>query len=202
MTASKIPPSRRNLIALCGPSASGKSSLLNFFRGLPFSELYRPTDAVDHATYTDAALQTEHVSELNIWDTSGNLQYRDIVLLYLKKIDLAVFVTDSFSTVAMGALNLWFLTVQQAARGGPPPSFLAVWTKKDLRDRYSEPVDPAVQRHCEVFEVSSKTGEGVPALARRLFEICEERAVNPPKVPVQIDEADDNDEEDLVCKCK
>jgi translation elongation factor EF-4 len=150
-------------------------------------------------TYKNPSYQTERVEELNIWDTSGNLCHRHIVGRYLANLDLALLVTDSFSSVAVGSINSWFMAVMRAAKDFDRPDFVIVKTKSDVDGLGAQTARETMQHNFEVVRVSAKTGEGMEALVARLFQICDERSKRPQQQAVNL--AGDLQVEEAVCKC-
>lgn len=176
---------RNNRVVIFGDGGSGKSAIFSRIKDGNFSDEYTPTEITEHFTYTNAELSTETIKELNIWDTSGQDQFRPEVQMYAKKADIAILVTDALNRKSLQKLSSWFSMVMKANRGEIRPSFLVLRNKKDLgiegeEQKISDTL--AHERHCDVIMVSAKTGEGFDELVPRLYEIFKERMETPPPV--------------------
>jgi small GTP-binding protein len=173
---------RKNLITLIGDSRIGKTAIFESLQNHPFVETYVPTSGVRHFTYTNPSIENPDITELNIWDTSGDPALRDIVSLYSRRIDIAVIVTDELSTATIAALNQWFDLVRTANAAESPPHFVIVRTKSDTTGKSPSELKEEVERQkkCAVLEISSKTGEGMEEFVNLLYQICQERKLNPP----------------------
>jgi small GTP-binding protein len=193
----------QHVVVLCGGSRVGKTSVFRFFQGAPFSDEYSPTVIADHVTYRDPRIESPKVPELNIWDTSGNRRYGDVVRLFIRRVDVLVIVTDSFSADALSELNSWFLAAQRANRSEVPPAIVVLRAKSDIIEPGSEAAGDAIrdQRHCDVLDVSAKTGDGMEDFIRRVYEICDERTRQPPPATVEVARKNKHDEPEAYCKC-
>jgi GTPase SAR1 family protein len=171
---------RPGCVALCGDSRAGKTCLFRAIQNAPFTDAYEPTVLADHHRLVDPNLALPTVPELNFWDTGGDSQNQNFVKVYLRRTDVILVVTESISAPR---LKSW-CDVAIAANGGErEPTIAIVRSQKDVQ--FSPEEDTALQnftrqRHCDGFVVSAKTGEGVPELIRKLFDICQERKAHPP----------------------
>jgi translation elongation factor EF-4 len=139
------------------------------------------------------------VEEIDIWDTSGELYYRDVVGRYLARLEVAVLVTDSFSSVAVGSISSWFMAVMRAAKDFTQPDFLILKTKSDIKGPSTQAAREPMQHNFEIIRVCARTGEGMETLIARLFQICDDRSKRPRQQGVQL--AGDVDIEEEGCKC-
>jgi small GTP-binding protein len=192
-----------HVVVLCGGSRVGKTSIFRFFQGAPFSDEYSPTVITEHVTYRDSRIRSPKVPELNIWDTSGNSKYGNVVRLFIRRVDVLVIVIDSFSAEALDQLNKWFLIARRSNRSEQPPEFVVLRAQSDIPSTESEAASDAIrsQRHCDVFEVSAKTGDGMEPFIRRLYQICEERVQPPAAQAVKVPRKTERDEPEAFCKC-
>jgi small GTP-binding protein len=178
-------PYRLNRISLCGDARVGKTALFNLIQGRPFSDAYEPTSVAAYAPYRNPDFNNRHVSELSIWDTAGEQSLRASVAIFLRKLDVAVIVTDNLQKRNQPKVQNWVLEIERASEGFSLPDIVLVRTQVEQRiKREEEMAIEAMRRtfHCDVFLLSAKTGEGVNDLLRALFRICEERILRPPAV--------------------
>jgi tRNA U34 5-carboxymethylaminomethyl modifying GTPase MnmE/TrmE len=112
--------------------------------------------------------------------------------VYLKKIDVAVIVTDGMSKQAIQKLNEWITLVRKGNMSEIRPSFVILRNKCDLTsqenlDRETGLLSP-IQRSChgDVFRVSARTGQGIPEFLDGLRGILKDRKENPPPLGVEI----------------
>jgi GTPase SAR1 family protein len=171
---------RPGCVALCGDSRSGKTCLFRAIQNEAFRETYEPTVLGEHFRFLDANLALPNVPELNFWDTGGDAQIHNYLAVYLRRADVILVVTES---VSAPKLKTWCDFATASNRGERAPTIAIVRSQNDSQ------VSPAEenalqsftqQRHCEGFVVSAKTGEGVPEMVRKLFDICQERKLHPP----------------------
>ena len=75
-------------ICLVGDTNTGKSTFINYIKNNNFTEYYRPTIGVEYMTYNDIGCVWK------IWDTSGNIKHKPIILPYFKLANLFILFFD------------------------------------------------------------------------------------------------------------
>jgi small GTP-binding protein len=191
--------SRKNLIALIGDCQMGKTALFSFFRGEPFPANYVPSPGCVHTRYVSPSIQIAEVPEINVWDTSGDPARREIVSLYCQKIDIAVIVTDGFSDNSVEKLRPWFELVRAAAGTGPMAAFVVVRTVQNEGEGPPEVIQALKGKWgCDVMSVNAQSGEGMEEFVTRLYEICQDRRLHPPRA---VAPPPPPQKEGLACKC-
>jgi small GTP-binding protein len=176
-------PYRLNRVGLCGDARAGKTALFNLIQGRPFSDAYAPTSVAAYAPYRNPEFNNAHVSELSVWDTAGEQSLRASVALFLRKLDVAVIVSDNLQKRSQPKVQSWISEIERANEGIPLPTVVLVRAQVEQKIHPEEEAAIEAMRrvfHCDVFLVSAKTGQGVDDLLRALFRICEERILRPP----------------------
>ena len=189
--------SRPNRIVLCGEARVGKTCLFRRLKGDEIDTNYSPTALSDRCQITLPDFDNE---VLNIWDTAGDIRFRDQVSLYLRQADVIVIVTDSLNSKTLHRMQRWARLAMQANRDEMRPNMVFVRTKKDAGISKHEEVsskDAAKHYHYDFFVVSSVTCEGIDDLTAHLVELCRDRKVNPPPIGINLDEEDHSDK----CRC-
>jgi GTPase SAR1 family protein len=173
---------RPGRVVLCGESRSGKTSLFRALQGESFLSDYEPTALADHYRRINPADALPNVPELNVWDVGGDAASRPYARVYIRGADVVLVCTDA---VLPPQLNGWLSVIRTSNYGMPEPTIAIVRTKKDLA------IPPAEERafqtflqqkQCEGFVVSAQSSEGVPEMIHKLYEMCQQRKTNPPKI--------------------
>lgn len=183
-----VPITRLNCVVLCGESMSGKTALFRTICGLSHQTEYTPTRISQHKLWTGSAGQ-----ELNIWDTSGEKQLRDLTKLFLENIDVAVIVVNLADSESFQSIDSWISDVRNAgrsdARNGraetPGRSESTSRSESALiyvaLNRVSESVVPQsdidrlkAREGLHVFEINALTGDRVTAMMEDIAQTHKE----------------------------
>ena len=118
-----------NKICIIGDSKVGKTSLIRFFNGESFNDIYESTQNNDHIKKKINYKNKE--IELYIWDITGNEKFRIINKLFYKNSAIIIFVYDitnknSFENIK----NYWYNDVQTNI--DTKPMMVILGNKSDL----------------------------------------------------------------------
>jgi GTPase SAR1 family protein len=127
-------------------------------------------------------LALPNVPELNFWDIGGSADSRPYARVYLRGADIILICTEA---VVPAQLNGWISVIRTSNYGQPEPTIAIVRTKKDLT--VPPPEERSLQtflqqKKCEGFVVSAQSGEGVPEMIHKCYELCQQRKADPPKI--------------------
>lgn len=146
-------------IVLVGNSGVGKTSILNWYQ-----RNVQDTKPTIGANCTDILVEIEgKKTNLNIWDTAGQLQFRDIMPLYFRDVNVIIICFSAENRESFDDIITWNnLIVDRAPKDAVK---IMVCNKIDLEK------DPIPQDKidtmkyeisaAEVFRTSALTGEGI-----------------------------------------
>ena len=101
-------------VMLLGESQVGKTSIVNSYIGESFQENIRPTVGIGFAQ------KHIHVGNgtvfLNIWDGSGQEKYRSMQRVFMKNINVFIFVYDITNKKSFDELKNWKIEAQDIGR--------------------------------------------------------------------------------------
>lgn len=151
-----------------GDASVGKTSILNQWIHGIFSEDTLPT-----ITAGLSAIQLMidgTVRAFQVWDTAGTPQYRSVLPMYCRGVDIAVMVFDLTQKSTFAHLTRWHSFVCERAS----PVFIIVGNKLDLpaaRTVDAADASELAQRlGCRYVEVSARTDEGIRKFGRLILE--------------------------------
>ncbi|KFM68042.1 hypothetical protein X975_14820, partial [Stegodyphus mimosarum] len=162
-------------IVLLGKEYSGKTSLVERFVYDQFigDDSYQNT--IGAAFGAKKIEVSGDVLTLGLWDTAGSERYQSISRIYYRSSHAAVVCYDLTDAESFEKAKFWISELTQVEE---KCKIYLCGTKKDLiangcKQRaidYHNVTDYADEVHAEVFETSSKTGEGVYDLFYRIAE--------------------------------
>ena len=160
-----------NKICIIGDSKVGKTSLIRFFNGESFNDIYEPTQNNDlikkKINYKNKEI------ELYIWDITGNEKFRIINKLFYKNSAIIIFVYDitnknSFENIK----NYWYNDVQTNI--DTKPMMVILGNKSDLYDaeevNEEEAIEYAKSIKSKFKIVSAKDGCGLNNFIEELIK--------------------------------
>jgi len=160
-----------NKICIIGDSKVGKTSLIRFFNGESFNDIYEPTQNNDlikkKINYKNKEI------ELYIWDITGNEKFRIINKLFYKNSSIIIFVYDitnknSFENIK----NYWYNDVQTNI--DTKPMMVILGNKSDLYDaeevNEEEAIEYAKSIKSKFKIVSAKNGFGLNNFIEELIK--------------------------------
>ena len=158
-------------ICIIGDSKVGKTSLIRFFNGESFNDIYEPTQNNDlikkKINYKNKEI------ELYIWDITGNEKFRIINKLFYKNSSIIIFVYDitnknSFENIK----NYWYNDVQTNI--DTKPMMVILGNKSDLYDaeevNEEEAIEYAKSIKSKFKIVSAKNGFGLNNFIEELIK--------------------------------
>ena len=160
-----------NKICIIGDSKVGKTSLIRFFNGESFNDIYEPTQNNDlikkKINYKNKEI------ELYIWDITGNEKFRIINKLFYKNSSIIIFVYDitnknSFENIK----NYWYNDVQTNI--DTKPMMVILGNKSDLYEaeevNEEEAIEYAKSIKSKFKIVSAKNGFGLNKFIEELIK--------------------------------
>ena len=160
-----------NKICIIGDSKVGKTSLIRFFNGESFNDIYEPTQNNDlikkKINYKNKEI------ELYIWDITGNEKFRIINKLFYKNSAIIIFVYDitnknSFENIK----NYWYNDVQTNI--DTKPMMVILGNKSDLYEaeevNEEEAIEYAKSIKSKFKIVSAKNGFGLNNFIEELIK--------------------------------
>ena len=158
-------------ICIIGDSKVGKTSLIRFFNGESFNDIYEPTQNNDlikkKINYKNKEI------ELYIWDITGNEKFRIINKLFYKNSSIIIFVYDitnknSFENIK----NYWYNDVQTNI--DTKPMMVILGNKSDLYEaeevNEEEAIEYAKSIKSKFKIVSAKNGFGLNNFIEELIK--------------------------------
>ena len=110
--------------------------------------------------------------KIQLWDVSGQKQYRSIVKAYFKASKAIILVYDVANESSFLAINDW---IKEIKKDEINPIFALVGQKCDLNERIiseEKGREMANELGVEFFEISAKTGQNVEELFNYLIQQC------------------------------
>ena len=154
-------------IILIGDISVGKTSLLNRFIGIPFSENYRCTLSVNFKKKS-ILLDPYSAAELIIWDTCGQEKYRGITRQYYKNANGIALLFDINDKKTFDNLSYWIEDISNFANKNI--SLIIVGNKSDLEKNVSNEELKLFldNNHLQYIEVSAKNGFNIDLIFEKL----------------------------------
>ena len=153
-------------IILVGDAKVGKTSLMNQFVNQKFSSMYKYTLGADFRT-KDISIDDKNIP-MQIWDITGNEQYKSFGVPYYRGADCCVFcydVNDPKTFESFNSRREEFLAEASPTNPDQFP-FVVIGNKADCNENVNEDEKKKVEEWCAAkkypfFECSAKTGFNV-----------------------------------------
>ncbi|MFX0137615.1 MAG: Rab family GTPase [Candidatus Hodarchaeota archaeon] len=151
-------------VIIVGPSAVGKTSLLNRFVHDEFILKYKMTIGVDFLTKTIEYQPTKFV-KLHIWDIGGQERFKFLHRSFYEGASGALLVFDLSRQNTFSSMKTWFSEMNSIMKKDIPK--VIIGNKSDLLPEVGQIIDRseaeryAKNRDCFYIETSAKTGENV-----------------------------------------
>lgn len=166
-------------LVVVGGVEVGKTSLVHHFvQGKPLLDTYHQTIALDYSPKTISVAKKR--VKLQIWDLSGALRFRDVVLPYLRNADIVLLVCDMTNPDSLHFFDSWLEEIViESARDVLVHLVVNKCDAKTSRQPggkmlSQDDVSTFVQQHSALirgFSMSSaKTGQGVRALFEEIAQ--------------------------------
>ena len=167
-------------IGLLGDSRVGKSSIIQSYAGLPFSENYLSTIGSDKYQ-TQFTLENKKNIKLIIYDTAGQERFRSIALNAFKAMHGIVLVADLTNKVSFNNIKMWLQNIQENLHD---PCLVLFGNKADYPKDKWEVTSEEAKKYAEdnklvYFETSAKTKqgiiEGIAYIAHQAYKKAEQK---------------------------
>ena len=167
-------------IGLLGDSRVGKSSIIQSYAGLPFSENYLSTIGSDKYQ-TQFILENKKNIKLIIYDTAGQERFRSIALNAFKAMHGIVLVADLTNKVSFNNIKMWLQNIQENLHD---PCLVLFGNKADYPKDKWEVTSEEAKKYAEdnkliYFETSAKTKqgiiEGIAYIANQAYKKAEQK---------------------------
>lgn len=151
-------------VIIVGPSAVGKTSLLNRFVHNEFVLKYKMTIGVDFLTKTVEYQPTKFV-KLHIWDIGGQERFKFLHRSFYEGASGALLVFDLSRQNTFSGMKTWLSEMQSIMKNNIPKVILG--NKTDLLPEIGQIINRseaeryAKNKDCFYIETSAKTGENV-----------------------------------------
>lgn len=166
-------------VCVVGDFAVGKTSLVERFVNNHFSEKYLTTVGVKVDTKLIEHQNPPVSHKLVMWDVAGSDRFSHTEFAYLRGASGYVFVVDGTRSLTLRAVN--DLREQITEKYGASPCVLLV-NKKDLTSQWEvsdDQMQDLIERYCNVYVTSAKTGENVEDALRRIAELVIANDIGP-----------------------
>ncbi|GAG61970.1 unnamed protein product, partial [marine sediment metagenome] len=160
-------------VIIVGPSAVGKTSLLNRFVHSEFALKYKLTIGVDFLTKT-VEYQPSKFVKLHIWDIGGQEKFKFLHRSFYEGASGALLAFDLSRQNTFSSLKIWLSEMRSIMTNEIPK--VIIGNKTDLIPEIGQVIDrSAVDQYaknedCLYIETSAKTGENVEKAFLELIE--------------------------------
>ncbi|MFW9867619.1 MAG: GTP-binding protein [Candidatus Thorarchaeota archaeon] len=161
-------------VIILGPSAVGKTSLLNRFVHDEFILKYKMTIGVDFLTKT-LEYEPSKFAKLHIWDIGGQERFKFLHRTFYEGTSGALMTFDLSRDHTFSGMKNWLLEMKSIMNRDIPK--VIVGNKSDLIPEIGEVIDRtkpkkyAEKEDCLYIETSAKTGENVEKAFMELTRI-------------------------------
>ena len=164
-----------NKVLICGDPEVGKTSIVQMIKNNKCPDEHIPTDAVMYYSFPYKSQDITY--QINVWDTGGSENRKDLVYSYAKGIDVAILVFDLTNIQTLQHLEEWADVIHERA-ASTKPALILVGNKID-----AEPISVTEEQvqmtcyalQCEYFEISARMKDSVDTLFNRVAQICIDR---------------------------
>lgn len=156
---------------MIGNASVGKSCILNTFLNNIFSSDYKVTVGVEFGTKTIKI--KKKTIKLQIWDTSGQENFKSITRSYFRSAAVALIVFDITSKESFLDAEKWISEVEE--NGNKTVSLFLIGNKIDLETKrcvsFEEAKNFANYYNMEYIETSAKNGDNVNDVFKKSAEM-------------------------------
>jgi small GTP-binding protein len=152
-----------------GDPAVGKSALVTRIRFDVFEQDIPTTVGALFTTVTwiDPNSEGEAI-DFQFWDTAGSERYGSYIPQKLKSANVVLLLFDLSEPATQQSLEEWVALIRD--RATKSPSLFLIGNKLDLEPRFGAQ-ELATNYRAQYFEISAKTGDGVPTLLTALSKV-------------------------------
>ncbi len=151
-------------VIIVGPSAVGKTSLLNRFVHKEFALKYKLTIGADFLT-KNLEFQPSKFIKLHIWDIGGQERFKFLHRGFYEGASGALLVFDLSRQNTFSGMKSWLSEMRSIMAQEIPK--VIIGNKSDLMEQIGQIIDRSTiekyshNEKCSYFETSAKTGENV-----------------------------------------
>lgn len=144
-----------NRVVICGEANVGKTALFRTICGIDHEEQYTPTRIAQQSFYT-----ASNGIKLAVWDTGGLPDLRNLIHVFLEKIQVAVIVVDLTNRESFEKIDQWIKDITD--RNDVAPLIFVALNRVSQSVINSIELDHLQAREdIRVFEIDAVTGERV-----------------------------------------
>ena len=122
-------------VVFLGDAGTGKTSIINQFLKINNDENTLPT--IGALSHEIEHLYNSKIQKINIWDTAGQEIYRNLVPVFLRNANLAIFVYDCSNPSSLESLSSWHSLLMEQSQDDNI-KFIVVGNKIDLPNTVDE----------------------------------------------------------------
>ena len=160
---------------MIGNASVGKSCILNSFLTQIFSSDYKVTVGVEFGT--KAIKIKDKKLKLQIWDTSGQENFKSITRSYFRSAAVAFIIFDITSKRSFLDAEKWISEIEEF--GNKTVTLVLIGNKSDLKDKreigFEECRSFAKSKNMRYFETSAKNGNFVEEIFYQSAEVVLEK---------------------------
>lgn len=155
-------------IVVIGAAGSGKTAIVDQLIDKKFSEKPKTTVGVDYRPYR--LKNGAFLTQLELWDTAGQENYKAIAKTYFRNAVGCVLVFDVTSQASFDELSMWLQTYKELA--DPASVILLVGNKTDLEKERVISAETAEnfakEKDLEYYETSAVSGQNIQEVFDRI----------------------------------
>ena len=164
-------------VVIIGAAGSGKTAIVEQLIDKKFSDKPKTTVGVDYRPFR--IKNGAFLTQLELWDTAGQENYKAIAKTYFRSAVGCVLVFDVTSQASFDELSMWLQTYKELA--DPASVILLVGNKTDLEKERVISAETAKnfakEKNLEYYETSAVSGQNIPEvfdrLGHKLFDLVQ-----------------------------
>lgn len=151
---------------IIGDSGSGKSCLVEKLVKDNFEKEILPTIGVEYYI-KNYYLNNDKYRKLQIWCTSGDKRFKNIIKEYFKNCICAIIVYDITNKISFKNVNYW---LDEFKKENDTENIFLIGNKKDLEEIRSVSYEEGKSLNFIFEETSAKTGENISDFFKKIVE--------------------------------
>ena len=158
-------------VIFCGDSTVGKSTMIQ--RIVEGEARHVQNSTMGAAFYSSKHLYKDTQININFWDTAGQEEYRSLVNIYFRSVDIVIVVFDLSKPKTFESVEDWIDEATENA-GQSEPNFI-VGNKEDLECKVSIEKINNIKAKYKYVQTSAINGDDVNTLINMILETALER---------------------------